>query len=229
MWVNLAAQVLSHSVVARISTVVVLKQLNEDAKYTAQFIEHFDVLFNCFNSHNLKSSQKLGKAFSDRSGHHGFLKDSFKLLNTIKTKGGAELPCIFGWKLNIVSLFGLWEYLKKEQGFKFLSTSRLNQDCAENLFSIIHGMGGHRDNPSVAQLKACFKYVVAYQLFVQSHLSNCQVDNDAMVLNIGDIAMAHYEKPVTEDIETLQTADIAMVMMVMTTPLSQENKMLVLT
>ena len=221
MRVNLAAQVLSHSVAAGISTLVVLKQLNEDAKYTTQFIEHFDVLFNCFNSRNLKSSQKLGKAFSDRSGHHGFLKDSLKLLNTIKTKGGAELPCIFGWKLNIVSLFGLWEYLKKEQGFKFLFTSRLNQDCAENLFSIIRGMGGHRDNPDVAQLKACFKYVVADQLFVQSHLSNCQVDNDTMLLNISNIAMARYEKPVTEDIETLPTADIAMVM---TTPLSQETQ-----
>ena len=59
MQVNLAAQVLSHSVAAGISTLVVLKQLNEDAKYTAQFIEHFDVLFNCFNSRNLMSSQKL--------------------------------------------------------------------------------------------------------------------------------------------------------------------------
>ena len=180
MRVDLSAQVLSHSFAAGISTLVVLKQLNEDAKYTAQFTEHFDVLFNCFNSCNLKSSQKLGKAFS-----------------------------------------GLWEYLKKEQGFQFLFTSRLNQDCAENLFSIIRGMGGHRDNPDVTQLKACFKYVVADQLFIQSHLSNCQVDNDTMLLNISNIAMAHYEKPVTEDIETLLTADIAMVM---TTPLSQETQ-----
>ena len=123
--------------------------------------------------------------------------------------------------MNIASLLGLWEYLKKEQGFKFVLTSRLNQDCAENLFSIIRGMGGHRDNPDVAQLKACFKYVVADQLFVQSHLSNCQVDNDKMLLNISNIAMATHEKTVPEEIEPPPTADVAMLM---TTPLSEEEQ-----
>ena len=221
MRVNLAAQVLSHTVAAGISTLVLLKQLPEDAKCTAEFIEHFDVLFNSFNSHNYKSSQKMGNAFSDKSGHDKFLRESFKLLDTIKKKGGDELPCIFGWKLNIVSLFGLWEYLKKEQGFKFLLTSRLNQDCAENLFSVICGMDGHRDNPDVTQLKACFKYVVADQLFVQSHLSNCQVDNDKMLLNISNIDMATYEKAVPEEIEPPPTADVAMVM---TPPLSEEEQ-----
>ena len=84
MRVNLAAQVLSHTVAAGISTLVALKQLPEDAKCTAEFIEHFDVLFNSFNSRNYKSSQKMGNAFSDKSGHDKFLRESFKLLDTIK-------------------------------------------------------------------------------------------------------------------------------------------------
>ena len=86
MRVNLAAQVLSHTVAAGISTLVVLKQLTEDAKFTAEFIEHFDVLFNSFNSRNLKSSQKMGMAFSDKSGHNTFLRESFKFLDTIKKR-----------------------------------------------------------------------------------------------------------------------------------------------
>ena len=50
MHVNLAAQVLSHSVAAGISTLVSLKHLPENAMYTAQFVEQFDALFNTFNS-----------------------------------------------------------------------------------------------------------------------------------------------------------------------------------
>ena len=50
MHANLAAQVLSNSVAAGISTLVSLKHLPESAMYTAQFIEQFDALFNTFNS-----------------------------------------------------------------------------------------------------------------------------------------------------------------------------------
>ena len=50
MQVNLAAQVLSHSVAAGISALVTLKHLHDSAKDTAQFVEHFDGLFNTFNS-----------------------------------------------------------------------------------------------------------------------------------------------------------------------------------
>ena len=41
MRVNLAAQILSHSVAAGISTLVNLKHLPESAMYTAQFVEQF--------------------------------------------------------------------------------------------------------------------------------------------------------------------------------------------
>ena len=47
--VNLAAQVLSHSVAAGISTLVTLKYLPEQAVKTATFVDHFDALFNIFN------------------------------------------------------------------------------------------------------------------------------------------------------------------------------------
>ena len=115
----------------------------------------------------MKTSQRLGHAFSDKSGHLSFLKESLEFLDKVKTSHSVELPCIFGWKFCIQSLLGLWEYLKTEQSFQFILTSRINQDCVENLFSIIHGFGGHRDNPDVEQLKSSFKYVVADKLLVQ--------------------------------------------------------------
>ena len=131
--VNLAAQVLSHSVAAGISFLTRVKELPESAIYTAQFIEHFDAMFNTFNS----CSQRLGHTFNDSSGHHAFLRESLSLLDNVKTMDGKELPCTQGWKININGLLGLWHYLKTEQQFQFLLTKKLNQDCAENLFSII--------------------------------------------------------------------------------------------
>ena len=100
------------------------------------------MLFNTFNSKTLKSSQRHGNAFNDLSHHHAFLEQSLKFLDDIKTLGGIELPCIFGWELCIHALFCLWEYLKTQQNFKFILTNRLTQDCAKNLFSIIRGKGG---------------------------------------------------------------------------------------
>ena len=98
---NLAAQVLSHSVAAGISALVTLKHLPDSAKDTAQFVEHFDGLFNTFNTQTVKTSQRLGCAFSDKSGHLLFLEESLELLDKVKTSHGVELPCIFGWKLYI--------------------------------------------------------------------------------------------------------------------------------
>ena len=88
MRVNLAAQVLSHSVAAGISFLTRVKELPENAIYTAQFVEHFDALFNTFNSCSFKCSQRLGHAFNDSSGHHAFLQESLSLLDR------KELPCI---------------------------------------------------------------------------------------------------------------------------------------
>ena len=50
MHVNLAVQVLIHTVTVGIPTLVSLKHLSKNAMYTAQFVEQFDALFNTFNS-----------------------------------------------------------------------------------------------------------------------------------------------------------------------------------
>ena len=91
MQVNLAEQVLSHSVAAGISALVTLKHLPGSAKDTAQFVEHFDGLFNTFNSWKVKTSQRLGHAFSDRSGHLSFLKESLEFLDKVKTSHSVTL------------------------------------------------------------------------------------------------------------------------------------------
>ena len=129
----------------------------------------------------------------------------------MKTIEGKELPCIYGLKICINALFGLWQHLKKEEKFQFIMTGRLNQDCVENLFSIIRSKCGFHDNPYVEQLKAAFKYLVADELFFQSDACNCKVDNDTILLNINNVAMAKCIKTGQIGVEKPQITNVKMV------------------
>ena len=86
MCVNLAAQVLSHSVVVGISTLSILGHLDAQAKHTARFIE----MFNAFNSISLECSQKFRHAIQNESGHMQFLKDALTFLDTIQLPSGQK-------------------------------------------------------------------------------------------------------------------------------------------
>ncbi|GFO19473.1 THAP domain-containing protein [Plakobranchus ocellatus] len=65
--VSLAVQVLSHTVAAGISTMVSFKALPPDATATAQFVEKFDQLFNCFNSRRFNSTSTMAHALTDKA------------------------------------------------------------------------------------------------------------------------------------------------------------------
>ena len=191
MKVNLAVQVLSHSVAAGISTLQRLGHLPKEAKFTGEFVEHMDQLFNCFNSSNLRSSKKFGGAISDDSGHMEFLEDSFQFMSNLTLQNGKVPPCIEGWQISIKSLILLWKELSSQCNFSFLMTNRLNQDCVENLFSIIRGKGGKRDNPDAREFRASYRQVVFDQLLMPSEGSNCKVDTDDILLNLTNLDRAN--------------------------------------
>ena len=197
MRVNLAAQVLSSTVAAGLNTLVTFDKLPKEAASTAKMIKQFDSLFNCFNSRSVKSSQPFGHAFSASSGHIEFLKECFEYLGDLSVPSGQKIHCIRGWKISIKALLSLWEDLHTNCGFSFLLTSRLNQDCVENLFSIIRGKGGKRDNPDAREFRAAFRQVVFDQLLVQSKSSNCAVDLDNILLNIGNVTSTSQSESVT--------------------------------
>lgn len=113
MSVKLAAQVLSHSVAAGISTLVQLGVLPSDAKQTALFIDRFDQLFNAFNSGNLHSGRQMGHAILVHSGHTEFLQDTLEWLHIVKTPSSRSclipfLPCLSGGWLFVL----YWHCLK---------------------------------------------------------------------------------------------------------------------
>ena len=159
MRVNLVAQILSHSVAAGINTLCNLGNLPDEASSMAEFVETFDQLLNTFNSAQSRSSDKYKHALNDNSGHIPFLNSCVKFLSKLKTGQNIVVPCIVGWQISITSLISLWKELQNT-GFKYFLTNHLNQDCLENLFSVIHGKGGFIDNPDSQQLRAEFRHVI---------------------------------------------------------------------
>ena len=67
-------------------------------------------------------------------------------------------------------------------------TNHLNQDCVENLFSIIRAK---RDNPDAHEFRAPYRQVMFDQLLMPSEVSNCKVDTDDILLNLTNLDRAN--------------------------------------
>ncbi|GFN84221.1 transposable element p transposase [Plakobranchus ocellatus] len=199
--VKLATQVMSHSVAAGISTMVALGALPSEAKETALFIDRFDKLFNSMNSYTLKSSKPFHHALTLKSTNQNFLLDSLSWLKTIHGNSKIKnLPCIEGWQVSISAALHLVQDLHTNHNIKFLLTSRLNQDCIENLFSVIRGKGGHRDNPDIGQFTSALQQVMVDSLMVASTRKSCKDDLDVFVFGLQNIASSS-----TPELATTQT------------------------
>ena len=125
--VNLAAQLLSHSVAAGISALVAIGRLEPEAQNTADFVERFDSLFNCFNSSRLSSGHKYRYAIRESSSHFAFLKECLIWLDSVIPITECKLPCLNGWKMAINCLFQLFDHLKSQYNIKSHKIHRFNR------------------------------------------------------------------------------------------------------
>ncbi|GFN75661.1 transposable element p transposase [Plakobranchus ocellatus] len=144
--VNFTVLILRHCVAAGFATMVNFSSLPPEAMATAHSAERSDQLFNCFNSKALHSKQVMGHAISVNWEHLRFLNETPKWLNTVRANNlSGSLPCL--------------ERL-------YLLTDRLNQDCLENLLSVIKGKGGHRFNPSPQEFRAALRQTMVNAVLV---------------------------------------------------------------
>ncbi len=88
------------------------------------------------------------------------------------------LPFKQGFLITISSTMKIAEKLLLESNFKFFSTNRLNQDCAENLFATIRSRGGFNDHPSAGQFVAALKSCANFMIENNKPISNCLPDGD---------------------------------------------------
>jgi hypothetical protein len=126
-------------------------------------------------------------AISERSGHIAFLEDMREWVARIKSKGTRQLPCLIGWKLSIQALMMIWDVLHTQYKLSYLLTNRLNQDCVENLFSVIRAKGGQRDNPDCSQFRAAFRQVMVDAVLMPGRGANCTEDVDKFIFSLASV------------------------------------------
>ncbi|GFN74539.1 transposable element p transposase [Plakobranchus ocellatus] len=132
-----------------------------------------------------KSTKPYNHAFTKHSTHHAFLKDCKAWLDNLQSNSKIRTPpCVDGWRMSIWSLEALSTDLFDNYAINYLLTSRLNQDCLENMFSIIRGKGVQRDNPNVVDFKGSFLQTVIDHLFVTSDRKNCEDDVDHFLISL---------------------------------------------
>ena len=195
MKVSLATHVISKSVANGITWCVDFNIFPESCLATATFLSKFDDLFDVFNSAGNFSKSKYRVPISINSVHISFLKEMRDWINKLqyvkqKPDGSdrhifpaTNLPCFRGWIQSINALLILVEDLQTDN-IHNLCTKRLNQDCVENMFSVVRGKGGHRDNPSPVEFRYAFRQIMVDRLISVSEYSNCQDDIDHFLLNL---------------------------------------------
>ena len=87
------------------------------------------------------------------------------------------LPFQKGFMMSIAALKGLYSQLQNHYGVKNILTARLNQDCLENLFSQIRGLGRRYDHPTPTSVKHRFRLLLIARNSVE--LGNANVQRDA--------------------------------------------------
>ena len=176
MSVPLAAQTLSHSVAAGINMAVATNALPPEAAYTADFCEKMDQLFDSVNSRKRSIREMRSKpykaAVTASTGHVNFWRENIKWLQSWKIDS-SHIQCVQGWILTLTVLILLWSELQDRWNFEFLLVSRCNQDCLENLFSVVRQKGGSNDTPWADQFRNSLKAAVVDQL-LRPEGKNCQ-------------------------------------------------------
>lgn len=190
MRVRYATQVLSFTTAAGMEIYTQLGRLPKEAEHTIAFISMFDNLFDIFNSWELKCKKKFRCAFKGETYQLEFLEQTLQFLSefkmtSVKNRDNTNyMKFIRCWEISINSLIKFWEQWKSE-GFKYLYTRRLNQDCLENFFGAVRQQNGNCVNPTSVQFKSAFRKLCILNLFHTKNM-NCAEDFDKLVTSIGN-------------------------------------------
>lgn len=188
---KLALQVFSNSVAAVLKTCIATGQIkSKTAAATADFVQELNNLFDCLNSKALYSSNIYSCALNDDKPYilNCLMKakewcTQLELIQPIKVYGKV-LPCFDAmiWSINAIIMIYRQQ---KNLGFKYLLTSRLNQDIIENTFSVFRQRGGFNRNPTARTFRTSFRFQAKHNLMKATESSNCENDFDYNLFDPG--------------------------------------------
>ena len=198
MKVNLAVQVLSHTVSSGMNVYMTLGGLPKEAIGTIEFIEKFNNLFDMFNSSYTGEKNIYKMVFEGNDFQIKYLNDMVELIKKLKifNEEGRDVTSRFKfqkcWLITISGLKKLWERLSAA-GFKYLKTKRINSDCLENFFGGIRQQGGNDVNPTPIQFQRAFKKLVS-QNYLHSSNMNCKDDLGDLLVKVEDTSFINFEE-----------------------------------
>ncbi|KAL4120120.1 hypothetical protein QTP88_012854 [Uroleucon formosanum] len=181
---KLALQVFSNSVVAVLKTCIATGQIKiKTVIVTADFTQELNNLFDCLNSKSLYSSYIYSCALNDDKPYilNYLMKvkewcTQLELIQPIKVYGKV-LPCFDAMVWSINSIIMIYTQ-QKNVGFKYLLTSRVNQDIIENTFSVFRQRGGFNRNPTARTFRTSFQFQSKHNRMKATEPSNCENDFD---------------------------------------------------
>lgn len=179
MRVKLATQIFSRSVYAGIMTMCRLKILKKDCMDTAMFVKTIDEIFDFLNM-SLLNNDKFGRCatyfYPNITKLDSFLQ--FFESITVPTMCKKEPDFLKGLKTTVSGIKMLAHDLFQE-GYKYLYTRNLQQDCLENYFSLIRSKGGYCKNPTARCFRTNFRFLFFATLIHTPMSGNTESKEDA--------------------------------------------------
>ena len=161
MKVNCATKVFSHSTSAALTTLSASGAIDPNARTTAWLCEELNKWFDLMTNRVYKA------ALFENSGKLAMLQHMLSVVKQLKVVGrnGSSValkPWQKGMLLSTNTVLSLHRELVANGDYTFLLTCRLTQDCLENLFSQIRGMGDA--HPSAVRFRMSLKHITVSQL-----------------------------------------------------------------
>uniref|UniRef100_A0A1E1WQ08 THAP-type domain-containing protein n=1 Tax=Pectinophora gossypiella TaxID=13191 RepID=A0A1E1WQ08_PECGO len=178
--VRYAAQVFSNTVYAALETYIDFDKIPAEAKATAKFVKAMNDIFDVLNSSNVDSVQNAFKMTPQQKAtleEAEAMFSNMKYINrdSTKARNPDHVNTFLNFQFTIQSIQLLFQDLRKE-GFKYLFTGRLNQDCLENLFSCIRQQSGSSTNLTPVQFTRTFSNLFIQNMLKRLPTTYCKAD-----------------------------------------------------
>lgn len=156
MKVGLAVQVLSHSVYAGMVSLCMLKIIPKQCLDTAFFIKNMDEMFDFLNMSTLLND-KFGRCALYFYSSIKKLDRFSQYLKAIEIPTMRKSPDFLRGLLQTINGIKLLGLDLKAEGYTFLFTRNIQQDCIERFFADSRAKGGDCRNPSAGQFRNNFR------------------------------------------------------------------------
>ncbi|CAH1736906.1 unnamed protein product [Aphis gossypii] len=139
------------------------------------------------------AAQVLKEAFAFINEWESNLKNQLITKNDFLTQMTAD-----GLKITLKSTMDLVDYLLNECNYKYVMTTKLNQDCLEKFFGIIRQVAGPNDHPSTPTFLQLYRMLSMYSLIKPPKSGNCTIFED----NIPMITIADLKEIINDSTNT---------------------------